>query len=128
VGHTRFIPARICYNDGIAKPSATRSQSTKIAEAQNQSSDATKDDSHLAFEQFVKQYQHRVLRTIASIISDEEAAQDVAQETFLSAWSDLPKLKEKQKFGRWLTQIAISFTGGKAVSEVWVMENFLPRF
>ncbi|MFC1717476.1 sigma-70 family RNA polymerase sigma factor [Candidatus Poribacteria bacterium] len=66
------------------------------------------DDSHQAFGQLVKQYQHRVLRIILSIIADEQAAQDVAQETFPSAWSDLPKLKEKQKFGRWLNRIAIN--------------------
>ena len=66
------------------------------------------DDSHPAFEQLVKQYQYRVLRTIVSIISDEQAARDVAQDTFLAAWRDLPKLKEKQKFGRWLNQVAIS--------------------
>ncbi|MFC1716640.1 RNA polymerase sigma factor [Candidatus Poribacteria bacterium] len=53
-------------------------------------------DSHQAFEQLVEQYQYRVLRTIASIISDEQAAQDVAQETFLSAWSKLAELKDKQ--------------------------------
>ncbi|MFC1717539.1 sigma-70 family RNA polymerase sigma factor [Candidatus Poribacteria bacterium] len=68
------------------------------------------DDSHPAFEQLVKQYQHRVLRTIASIISDEQAAQDVAQEAFLSAWSDLAKLKERHKFGGWLNQIAINLS------------------
>ncbi len=68
------------------------------------------DDSHQAFGQLVKQYQYRVLRTIASIISDREAAQDIAQETFLSAWSNLAKLKEQQKFGRWLNQIAVSFS------------------
>ncbi len=56
-------------------------------------------DSHPAFEQLVKQYQHRVLRTIASIISDEQAAQDVAQETFLAAWEGLPKLEARHKFG-----------------------------
>ncbi|MFC1718098.1 RNA polymerase sigma factor, partial [Candidatus Poribacteria bacterium] len=65
------------------------------------------DDSHLAFGQLVKQYQYKVLRTIVSIISDREAAQDVAQETFLSAWSNLEKLKDQQKFGRWLNQIAV---------------------
>ena len=67
-------------------------------------------DSHPAFEQLVEQYQYRVLRTIASIISDEQAAQDVAQETFLSAWSNLAKLRERHKFGRWLNQIAISYS------------------
>jgi RNA polymerase sigma factor (sigma-70 family) len=68
------------------------------------------DDSHPAFEQLVKQYQYRVLRTIASIISDEQAAQDIAQETFLSAWSDLAKLREREKFGRWLNRIAINLS------------------
>ncbi len=68
------------------------------------------DDSHSAFEQLVEQYQYRVLRTIASIISDEHAVQDVAQETFLSAWSDLAKLREREKFGRWLNRIAINLS------------------
>ena len=68
------------------------------------------DDSNPAFEQLVEKYQYPVMRTIASIIKDEEAAQDVAQETFLSAWSDLAKLKEREKFGRWLNQIAINLS------------------
>ena len=68
------------------------------------------DGSHLAFGQLVKQYQYRVLRTIASIVNDEQAAQDVAQETFLSAWSNLEKLNEGHKFDRWLNQIAINFS------------------
>ena len=67
-------------------------------------------DSHPAFEQLIGQYQHRVLRTIASIVSDEQATQDVAQETFLSAWSNLAKLKEKRKFGTWLNQTAINLS------------------
>jgi len=74
-------------------------------------------DSHQAFEQLVKQYQYRVLRTIAAIISDEQAAQDVAQETFLSAWSNLEKLRDKQKFGRWLNQIAVNS------SRLWLREQ-----
>jgi len=75
------------------------------------------NDSHPAFEQLIEQYQYRVLRIIASIISDGQAAQDVAQETFLLAWRDLSKLREKQKFGRWLNQIAISS------SKVWLRKQ-----
>jgi RNA polymerase sigma-70 factor (ECF subfamily) len=86
------------------------SQSTKPAYSDEQLVLEALDDSHPAFEQLIEQYQHRVLRTIASIVSDEQAVQDVAQETFLSAWSNLAKLKEKQKFGRWLNQIAVSFS------------------
>ncbi|MFC1717540.1 sigma-70 family RNA polymerase sigma factor [Candidatus Poribacteria bacterium] len=68
------------------------------------------DDSYQAFEQLVKQYQHRVLRTVASIVSDEQAVQDLAQETFLSAWRNLSNLKEQQRFGGWLNQIAVNFS------------------
>ena len=49
------------------------------------------DDSHPAFEQLIEQYQYRVLRTIASVVSDEEAAQDVAQETILILFNELIK-------------------------------------
>jgi len=66
--------------------------------------------SHSAFEQLVKQYQYHVLRTISSLISDEHAAQDVAQETFLQAWCNLAKLKEKHKFAGWLTQMALNLS------------------
>jgi RNA polymerase sigma-70 factor (ECF subfamily) len=58
-----------------------------------------------------------VLRTIASIISDAEAAQDVAQEIFLLAWSNLAKLKERHKFERWLNQIAINS------SKLWLRDQ-----
>ncbi|MFC1717778.1 sigma-70 family RNA polymerase sigma factor [Candidatus Poribacteria bacterium] len=75
------------------------------------------DDSHPAFEQLVKQHQYRVLRTIASIISDEQAAQDVAQETFLLAWSNLEKLRDRHKFGGWLNQIAIN------ASKLWLKDQ-----
>ncbi len=74
-------------------------------------------DSHQAFEQLVKQYQYKVLRTIASIISDEHGAQDIAQETFLLAWSNLADLKEKSKFGAWLNQIAINS------SKLWLRDQ-----
>ncbi len=86
------------------------SQSTKPAYSEEQLVLEALDNSHQAFEQLIEQYQYRVLRTIASIISDDLAAHDVAQETFLSAWSDLPKLKEKQKFGGWLNQIAVNLS------------------
>jgi len=68
------------------------------------------NDSPPAFEQLIAPYQYRVLRTITSIIRNEQAAQDVAQETFLSAWSNLAKLKDRHKFGRWLNQIAINLS------------------
>ncbi len=43
------------------------------------------DDSHLAFGQLVEQYQYRVMRIIASIITNEQATHGMAQETSLSS-------------------------------------------
>jgi RNA polymerase sigma-70 factor (ECF subfamily) len=64
--------------------------------------------SQLAFEHLVKQYQYHVLKTASSILKDEQAAQDVTQEVFLAAYVNLAKLKDRRKFGGWLTQIAIN--------------------
>ena len=100
-----------------AKPEYKDSRSTKPAYSDEQLVLEALDDSHPAFGQLVKQYQYRVLRTIASIISDEYAAQDVAQETFLLAWSNLAKLKDRHKFGRWLNQIAINS------SKLWLKDQ-----
>jgi len=69
----------------------------------------TLEGSNSAFEQLIKRYQYHVLRSISSLLSDEHAAEDLAQETFLSAWRNLSSLKEKHKFGGWLTRIAINF-------------------
>ena len=74
----------------------------------------TLEGSHSAFEQLVKRYQYHVLKTISSFISDKHAAQDVTQETFLEAWKDLAKLKDKYKFGGWLTRISIN------LSKLWL--------
>jgi RNA polymerase sigma-70 factor (ECF subfamily) len=68
------------------------------------------EGSQLAFEQLVKQYQYHVLRTALSILNDEQAAQDVVQETFLSAYINLMKLRDKRKFGGWLTRITINLS------------------
>ena len=58
------------------------SLSTKSAYPDEQLVMEALDDSHPAFGQLVRQYQHRVLRTIASIISDEQAVQDVLKRRF----------------------------------------------
>ena len=62
--------------------------------------------SHDAFGKLVARYQHRAYATAVAVLSDFELAQDVAQEAFLCAYHDLPKLKDPARFGAWVNGIA----------------------
>lgn len=62
--------------------------------------------SHDAFGELVSRYQHRAYATAVAVLSDFELAQDVAQEAFLCAYHDLPKLKDPARFGAWVSGIA----------------------
>ena len=68
-------------------------------------------DDH-AFEVLVRQYRNRVLNVAWRIVSDADAAQDVAQETFIKAYQQLPRFRGKSKFGTWLYRIAVNEARG----------------
>jgi RNA polymerase sigma-70 factor (ECF subfamily) len=59
--------------------------------------------SHDAFGELLSRYQHRAYATAVSVLSDF----DLAQEAFLRAYHDLPKLKDPARFGAWVSGIAI---------------------
>ena len=70
-----------------------------------QISAATQGDRN-AFTELVTHYQGLVSATTLSITGDFQRSEDLAQETFLIAWSKLPELKEPLKFPGWLCGIA----------------------
>lgn len=51
-------------------------------------------------------YQRTIFSLIRHLTSDEEAAADLTQETFVKAWHALPRLRAEQAFGGWLRIIA----------------------
>jgi len=59
-----------------------------------------------AFGEIVRRYQQLVYATAARITGEPAAAQDIAQETFVSAFSRLPELRSKAAFPAWLRAIA----------------------
>jgi len=65
-----------------------------------------------AFEALVQQYRNRVLNVAWRIVSDADAAHDVAQETFIKAYQQLPRFRGKSKFGTWLYRIAVNEARG----------------
>lgn len=59
-----------------------------------------------SFGEIVTRYQHLVYATALQIVKDPAAAQDVAQETFISAFAALKDLRSPDKFPPWLRRIA----------------------
>lgn len=58
-----------------------------------------------AFNQLVLSYQDRIFNLAARILGDEDAAEDVTQNTFLSAYLNLPRFRNGS-FRSWLFRIA----------------------
>lgn len=59
-----------------------------------------------AFDELVQRYQSRVRGWLRHLARDASLADDLAQETFLSAWRKLSTYKAKGSFEAWLLTIA----------------------
>ena len=64
------------------------------------------DDS--AFEELVRRYDRNVFRIAQHITQNREDAEDVVQEAFLKAYSNLAQFQEQSKFYTWLVRIAVN--------------------
>ena len=58
-----------------------------------------------AFEPLVLRYSNTIVRFAHHMVSDYQAAEDIAQETFLKAYSHLGRLGEPERFATWLYSI-----------------------
>lgn len=58
------------------------------------------------FDALVKRYQRAVYAVAFGVLSDSEAARDVLQDTFLSAYCSLDRLSDPAKFNAWVYAIA----------------------
>lgn len=59
-----------------------------------------------AFEDLTNRYEKRVYSVAYRILRDAHEAEDVAQETFMSALEGLPRFRRESSFGSWLLRIA----------------------
>jgi RNA polymerase sigma-70 factor (ECF subfamily) len=58
------------------------------------------------FERIVEEYQDRVFRLACSILRNEAAAEDAAQEVFIKVWKALPKFHGQSSLGTWIYAIS----------------------
>ena len=61
-----------------------------------------------AFNQLVKRYDRNVFRIAQHITQNREDAEDVVQDAFLKAFTNLQQFQEQSKFYTWLVRIAVN--------------------
>jgi RNA polymerase sigma-70 factor (ECF subfamily) len=59
-----------------------------------------------AFESLVRRHQLPILRLCTNLLGDPHAAQDAAQDTFLTAWRAIGRFRGDARFSTWLYRIA----------------------
>ena len=63
---------------------------------------------HDAFTILVEGRIDHVLRTASAILGNEADARDVVQDAFVSAWVNLPRLRDVDRFDAWLNRIVLN--------------------
>jgi RNA polymerase sigma-70 factor (ECF subfamily) len=61
-----------------------------------------------AFEALVAAHADRAFRTARAILGNEPDARDATQDAFISAWRELPRLREVNQFEAWLRRILVN--------------------
>lgn len=58
------------------------------------------------FETIYKTYWQKVFRLCMGYANDTDVAKDLAQETFIKVWKQLPKFRNESSIGTWIFRIA----------------------
>ena len=61
-----------------------------------------------AFALLIQPRVDRLHRTARAIVGNEDDAREVTQEAFVSAWTNLPKLRDVDRFDAWLNRIVLN--------------------
>ncbi|PRB02069.1 RNA polymerase subunit sigma-24 [Chryseobacterium sp. MYb7] len=60
----------------------------------------------MVFEEIYELYWQRIFRLCMGYVNDTNLAQDLAQETFIIVWQQLPKFRNESSIGTWIFRIA----------------------
>ena len=92
--------------------------SVKSEKKENRSLELTEQDllkaarrgDHNAFKEIIKKYEHRVARTVISMLGNCAEAEDIGQETFIRFYKSLDRFRGDSSVGTYLTRIAINLS------------------
>ena len=62
----------------------------------------------VAFEALISTRADRAFRTARAIVGNEADARDATQDAFLSAWRELPRLRDVERFDAWLGRVLVN--------------------
>jgi RNA polymerase sigma factor (sigma-70 family) len=88
-----------------SKPEMSEAQAHDVALVK-----AARDGEMRAYDELVQRYQERIYATIYHMTSNHEDANDLAQETFIKAYSALKSFKGDSSFYTWIYRIAVNKT------------------
>ena len=60
----------------------------------------------MVFEDIYELYWQKIFRLCMGYVNDAELARDLAQETFIIVWQQLPKFRNESSIGTWIFRIA----------------------
>ena len=60
----------------------------------------------MVFEDVYKTYWNKVFRICMGYVNDADWAKDIAQETFINIWKQLPNFRNESAIGTWIYRIA----------------------
>lgn len=60
----------------------------------------------MVFEDIYELYWQKIFRLCMGYVNDTDIAQDLAQETFIIVWQQLPKFRNESSIGTWIFRIA----------------------
>src|ERR1700748_2993465 len=60
----------------------------------------------MIFEDIYRIYWNKVFRICMGYVNDHDWAKDIAQETFITIWQQLPKFRQEAAIGTWIFRIA----------------------
>ena len=60
----------------------------------------------MVFEEIYKHYWNKVYRICMGYVNDADLAKDMAQETFINIWKQLPNFRNESAVGTWIYRIA----------------------
>lgn len=80
----------------------------------------------MTFEEIHKTYWPKVYRQCIGYINDPDAAKDLAQETFIKVWQQLPKFRNESSIGTWIFRIAVNTCLGQIRKDKKMPKSELP--
>ena len=60
----------------------------------------------MSFNEIYKTYQEKVFRLCMGFVNDKDWAKDIAQDTFITVWQQLPNFRNESAVGTWIFRIA----------------------